>query len=184
MMKKQLVFVDAETDGLYGAFLTVGMLAADISGREIERAYYGIRKENIQITDEWTKQHVLPLMGDYEVCGSEDELLEKVWAFWKRYEHDAYGVADVAYPVEARLLERCVRQYEQERKGYGPFPLLDMSSLLLARGIGPLKEREALLTQRPSGEKHNALYDVLVSAAVWREYFGAEFGGCWDESSR
>lgn len=183
-MKNKLVFVDAESDGLYGPFLTVGMLVTDLYGHEIERAYYGIKKKNLHITDAWTRQHVLPLMGDYEGCNGEGELLEKVWVFWMRYEQWAYAVADVAFPVESRLFECCVRRNEKERKGHGPFPLLDMSSLLLAKGIDPLQERAALLKQPLSGGQHNALYDVMVSAAIWREYFGTELGGFLNESSR
>ena len=168
-MKNKLVFVDAETDGLYGGFLTVALMATDFSGQEIERAYYGIRNDKINITDSWTTEYVLSILGEYQSCEDERELLEKVWTFWVKYADDAYAIADVAFPVESRLWAKCVSVDEQKRKRMAPYPLLDLSSLLLARGYDPLVERKSILQKIPKGIMHNAMYDVEVSVMIWRE---------------
>ena len=102
-MQTKFLFIDAETDGLYGSFLTVGRVVTDDAGNMIEKAYYGIKKENMMISDVWTRENVFPVLGDYEACEDEAELLEKVWAFWMKYREEAYAAADVMYPVESRL---------------------------------------------------------------------------------
>ena len=77
-MQTKILFIDAETDGLYGSFLTVGLVVTDDAGNMIEKAYYGIKKENMMISDVWTRENVFPVLGDYEACEDEAELLEKV----------------------------------------------------------------------------------------------------------
>ena len=98
-MQTKFLFIDAETDGLYGSFLTVGLVVTDDAGNMIEKAYYGIKKENMMISDVWTRENVFPVLGDYEACEDEAELLEKVWAFWMKYREEAYAAADVMYQV-------------------------------------------------------------------------------------
>lgn len=169
-MKDTLVFVDAETDGLYGGFLTVGLIAVSNRGIELERAYYGIQKEHIQVQDVWVQEHVLPVLGDYESCRNEDELLNKTWEFWMKYADHAYAVADVPFPVESRLFEKCVRKNIQGRKFKAPFPLLDISSMLYVKGYDPLMERRLAAEENESPDsQHNALYDVQLSVQIWRK---------------
>lgn len=167
----KFIFIDAETDGLYGAFLTVGLVAADESGKILEKAYYGIKKEHMLLTDAWTRENVWPVLADYEVCEDEDELLEKVWAFWMQYREEAYAVADVMYPVESRLLMKCVMKNEAERKYLGPFPMLDLSSMLMAAGYDPRVNRVELLDEDEKkvmmGRIHNALNDAEMTATIW-----------------
>lgn len=169
-MKEKLLFIDAETDGLYGAILTAAMVAADKNGTEIERAYYGIAREHMVVTDPWVKEHVLPILGEYETCRDETELLEKVWAFWLRYQDDAYVIADVTYPVECRLFETCVRHNPAERIWKAPFPLMDLSSMLYAKGIEPLTDRSGLLGDNRNGTCHNALDDAIAALEIWKNY--------------
>lgn len=172
-MRKKLVFVDAETDGLYGTFLTVGMKVTDEKGYEIDRAYYGIKRENMHVTQAWVQENVIPILGEYEPCESEEELLEKAWGFWMKHREDAYAVADVPYPVEFRLFEKCVEKNPQERAFLAPFPLLDLASVLWANGIDPLADRIDLLEEDTQTKQHNAYADVEMSAKIlqkiWKE---------------
>lgn len=170
-MQTKILFIDAETDGLYGSFLTVGLVVTDDAGNIIEKAYYGIKKENMMISDVWTRENVFSVLGDYEACEDEAELLEKVWAFWMKYREEAYAAADVMYPVESRLFMKCVMNNESERKYLGPFPMLDLSSLLMAAGYDPLIDRAELLDedekQMMANKTHNALNDAEMTAAIW-----------------
>lgn len=169
-MKNKYLFVDAETDGLYGSILTVGIVAADRRGKEIERAYYGIAKEHMAVTDAWVKEHVLPILGEYESCADETELLEKVWKFWLRYQEEAYVIADVTYPVECRLFEKCVNLDPENRKMMAPFPLMDLSSMIYAKGIEPLSDRSELAREINEQDRHNALEDALASLMIWKKH--------------
>ena len=168
-MEKNLVFVDAETDGLYGGFLTVAMIATDRDGQDLERTYLGIRKENMKITSSWVEENVLPRLGEYEVCEDEKELLERTWEFWLRYADTSYAVCDVGYPVEARLFRKCVELNPEANTFLAPFPLLDISSLLLAKGYDPLMSRAEFLGEQADSRQHNALYDAEVSVRVWKK---------------
>lgn len=167
-MRKKLVFVDMETDGLYGSVLSVAMIATDWSGNELEKVYYGIKKEKIHVTSEWVKENVLPRMGKYEEYDNEQELLSKVWQFWLKYEKDAYMIGDVCFPVEAGFLTKCVKQNVDEYMFKAPFPLLDISSMLLAKGYDPLVERKTLCQGTETNE-HNALYDAGMSVEIWKK---------------
>ena len=57
-MQTKFLFIDAETDGLYGSFLTVGLVVTDDAGNMIEKAYYGIKKENMMISDVLSLIHI------------------------------------------------------------------------------------------------------------------------------
>jgi len=167
-MKKYLVFIDAETDGLYGSVLSVAMIVTDFNGNELEEVYYGIKKDKIHVTSEWVKENVLPRMGQYEECDNEQELLDKAWRFWLKYEHDAYMIGDVCFPVETGLLTKCVKQNVDEYMFKAPFPLLDISSMLLVKGYDPLAERKLLCDETETNE-HNALFDARMSVTIWNK---------------
>ena len=167
-MQTKFLFIDAETDGLYGSFLTVGVVVTDALGNIIQKAYYGIKKENMVINDAWTKENVFPILSDYEACEDEDELLDKVWAIWMKYREEAYAVADVMYPVESRLFMKCVMKNETERKYQGPFPMLDLSSMLMAAGYDPLADRTQFLkNDKDEKQIHNALFDAEMIMEIW-----------------
>ena len=168
-MKNKLVFLDVETDGLYGSFLTVALIATDWEGNELERAYLGIRREKMHITEPWVEENVLPRLGEYEPVDTEEELLRKAWDFWLRYREEAYAVCDVGYPVEARFLKACVELDVKQNAMLAPFPLVDLSSLILAKGYEPLINREELVADYESTKQHNELYDVEVSIEVWKK---------------
>lgn len=168
-MKSRLVFVDVESDGLYGSILTVALIATDWYGNEIERAYYGISKENMHVTQPWVMENVLPRLGEYEACESEEELLKKAWGFWMRYQTEAYAVCDVGYPVEMQFFQACVQRIEGADPMQAPFPLIDISSVLLAKGYDPLTERKNLVTGYNDSMEHNAMYDIEVTLAVWKK---------------
>lgn len=169
-LNKNLFFIDAESDGLYGDFISVGIIVTDATCREIERFYYGIDLEHYSVKDEWTKEHVIPILGDYEKCDSQEELLRRVWNCWKKYKENAYAVGDVIFPVESRLFQKCVELDVLNNKLEGPFPLLDLCSMLRTKHIDPLIDRANLIEEKPNGEKHNALYDVEATIRIFRKY--------------
>ena len=104
-MRNKFLFVDAETDGLYGSFLSIAVILTDYEGNEIERYYWGINPKTLQIQSEWVMQNVVPIMGDYEICRNEDELLDKFWNVWDKNRENTFAVADVCYPVESTLFQ-------------------------------------------------------------------------------
>ena len=162
------LFVDAETDGLYGPFLSVAALVTNDAGAELDRFYKAVRVELDSIRSAWVAENVYPfLSGAEELVTDESSLLEAFWSFWMRYREHALCVADVQTPVEARLFDRCIRMDPAVRNLLGPFPFFDLSTLLLARGIDWDADRKAL--SGLSLPQHNALNDVRITAAIWHK---------------
>ena len=174
MKRDNLFFIDAETDGLYGQILSVAVIVTDEKCKEIERKYWGLDIKPKQLESQWVRQNVLPIMANYETCQNELELIENVWKLWRKYERSAYAVGDVIFPVETGLFSKCVGQDIKEREFKAPVPFVDMNSVLLAKGLDPMVEREALLSDLPIGIKHNALYDVEIMIKLWKKYMGGK----------
>lgn len=172
---RKLFFIDAETDGLHGSFIAVAIIVTDSECNEINRSYIGIKKENLVVNDPWTRENVLPILGEYREMQTEQELLEEVWKIW-RENSDAYMVGDVIFPVEARLIQRCIDLNQEERKFQGPYPFIDLSNILFASGFDPDCSRNELLLQlcfqqdymKISGQQHNALYDVETTILLYK----------------
>lgn len=163
-------FIDAETDGLYGRFLSVAVLVTDECGNETEHFYGSVKIEEDTVQSAWVKENVLPHLKNAEVTfETEYDLLEAVWQLWIKHREDSYAVSDVMYPVESRLFIECVKHNIKEREFLAPFPLLDLSTLLAARGFQWDADRQAL-----SGMEtvpHDALNDVKMMAKTWHKIF-------------
>ncbi|MCR5782219.1 MAG: hypothetical protein K6G90_05720 [Clostridia bacterium] len=164
-----LFFVDAETDGLYGAFLSIAALAADDDGKETDRFCASVRIKKEDIQSRWVRQNVFPYLENADLrFNDQADMLTAFWNFWIRHRNnETRCVAYVQYPVETRLFEECVRFDLPERALLAPFPIYDLSTLLCARGYGfdiDLQEFSGLkLTS------HDAMNDVLMTAAVWNK---------------
>ncbi|HHV75851.1 MAG TPA: hypothetical protein GXX39_00555 [Syntrophothermus lipocalidus] len=164
-------FVDAETDGLYGAVIAVAAAVYAVSGEEwieVETFQGVVDLENYQVTDEWVRANVLPVIsGDMPIYPSESELLEAFWSFWMKHREGCLCIADVAYPVETCLFKKCVSRNEPERRFQGPYPLLDLSTALYVKGLDPLIDRRALIADE-AVMLHDPLHDARLAAKCWR----------------
>ena len=168
--KTMYLFIDAETDGLYGEFISIAMVATDSIGNELAYSYMGVSNPEKHIKDQWVRENVLPILGEYEEYEDEHSLLEAFWSFWRAHASDAYVITDVMHPVESRLFTSCVMHDVKERSFQGPFPILDLSSMLYAIGLDPLMPRKSLYPNSDvEGELHNALYDARLMAAIWKK---------------
>lgn len=169
--EKGIFILDCETDGLYGSFLTAAVVATDPELNIVKEYYFGVPAEIEKARDPWVLQHVLPILGNYQRCTDEQELLEKVWSLWMQYREDHYAMADVNFPVENRFFARCVEIDPEHRKFLAPFPLLDLSSILYSQGIDPLTPRPSIADVDEAGQ-HNALFDVEMSVSILKKLRG------------
>lgn len=167
MNNKKYFFVDAETDGLYGKFLSIAALAIDENGAETE-FYASVSVHESEIETEWVRDNVYPYLSSaYDVYETEHEMLEAFWKFWIEHKTGAECVAYVAYPVEARLFNRCAMNDAESRTFEGPFPLYDLSTLLIARGYDAdvnMAEFSGLHL-----DSHDAMNDVRMLSVVWQK---------------
>ena len=161
-------YVDAECDGLYGAFLSVAAMVTDENGKELDRFYVSVRANESDIQTDWVREHVLPYLANAdEIVNTEDELLDSFWEFWMKHRESAVCIAYVQYPVEARLFSQCVMKAAEERTFLGPYPLYDLSTLLVARGLDPDPDMAALSGMELT--EHDAMNDVRMIAKVWEK---------------
>jgi hypothetical protein len=161
-----IVSLDCETNGLRGQAFAAAAVAVDGAGREVDQ-WIG-RCPVDGPTDPWVAEHVLPAIADVPVnCGSYQELLA-AWRDWYgQYDCGATQVVGhVVWPVEARfLLDAHVEPFT------GPYPLLDVASMLDVCGWDPLSVDDYLAANKlplPEGSPHHPLYDARAAAAVYR----------------
>lgn len=81
------------------------------------------------------------------------------YSLWKP--HIDYFAADCPFPVETNFLAKVFPS------GGGPYPLIDISSVLLAKGLNPLKEYERIGSHELP--RHDPLADSYQSARLLRE---------------
>lgn len=165
--------IDAETDGLYGSLLTIAVLVTDSKGKVLESFYGGLPTHIAVASDPWVVDNVLPFISEYQAFDSEEALLETVWSLWVAHREDSICFADVPHPIESRIFSKMVTSHPIERTFQGPFPLIDIASLLMGRGYSPLIDRESLASNF-QGHRHNALDDVHLSNHLLTYLFGED----------
>lgn len=162
-------FVDAETDGLYGIFLSIAVIVTDENGHEAEQFYGAVLLPHESIHSQWVLENVYPYLKNADTLYKDEEaLLEAFWQFWLKHRENCMCITDVGHPVESRLFTSCVNKNLTEREWLAPFPMFDLSTLLLTNGINPLIDRKKL--SGLSLTAHDAINDVRMMAELWHRY--------------
>lgn len=163
---------DAETNGLWGQAFAIsaavyedGKLVASFT------AYLGPDG----VTDQWVRDNVLPkLIGLTKTHDSYDAMLSAFAEFYKANADGADVIAHMGVPIESRLL------IDMHQKGLigdwdGPFPFLDVASVLKAKGYDPTSvdsynKEFGLMDDVPEAEglaSHHPLYDSVAAAQAY-----------------
>ena len=159
-------FVDAETDGLYGQYLSIAVLVTDECGNWIDHFYAALNNSLDEIKSEWVKENVFSHLRNAEIqYQNEYDLLEAFWGFWEKYRNNSYAVSDIMHPVESRLFTECVLHNLSSREYSAPFPLLDLSSILISKGIEWDLSRQELSGMDIAS--HDAMNDVKMTADIF-----------------
>lgn len=163
----KILSIDAETNGLWGQVFAIGAILYE-NDIEVQRASYRCPIEGE--VDPWVRENVLPRMEDMPVTHESYLLmLYNFSAFYLVNKTDAHVITHVAFPVETGLF------MEMHNRGYisdwgAPFPLLDISSMLLMAGEDPNSvDKYAKKFNLLPGEvnAHNPLYDCEVTMKVF-----------------
>lgn len=173
-MIDQVISIDAESNGLGGQAFAVALTLSDSSG-ELQSSVF--RSPINGVVDPWVAGHVLPVIADVpENVSSYVTLLDEVertlnaWRARSGTRPDGVPViAHVPWPVEARLL---LDVYSGPRIWGGPFPLIDVASIMLALGHDPTSVDsylDARGIERPTGSPHHPLYDVRAAERCFRD---------------
>ncbi len=126
---------DAETNGLYGqAFMLAAVVTVD--GKKVDE--FIARCPIAETVDDWVKDNVLPQVENVEVSHSSyDKMLNAFYAFYMNHKNDSVIIAHMAFPVEAKVLRDMIEINLDERGWDGPYPLIDVSAILQAKGFDP-----------------------------------------------
>ncbi len=169
-MKKHFFFVDAETDGLYGKFLSVAAFVTDAQGKSQDSFYGAIMVNTANIKTDWVKENVCPYLKNANLFfDDEAALLEAFWKFWLKHRENSECVAYVPFPVESRLFSTCVMLNVEERQFLAPFPLYDLATLLESKKINFNSDMQQLSSM--SLQQHDAMDDARMMAEVWHQIF-------------
>ena|SRR3989344_1278885 len=168
---------DAETNGLWGnAFAISAAVYEDGKLTNSFTAYLGPDG----VTDGWVKDNVLPkLDGLAKTHDDYDGMLSAFAEFYKANKDGADVIAHMGVPVESKLL------IDMHQKGLigdwdGPYPFLDVASVLKAKGEDPTSvdkynERNGLMAGRSEAEglaTHHPLYDSVAAAVAYINLIG------------
>lgn len=154
--------VDAESDSLYGDIFAIGAVVYD-GYKEID--YFNGSSQVSEVKDQWVIKNVIPNIKHINKYNSRYELRNKFWEFYMKYREDSIIVADCPYPVEYNLFKKCINDDFDNRKWLGPYPFMDIASVLFIKGIEPLKDRDIIINKQ-NILKHNPLEDARTSAKV------------------
>lgn len=109
---------------------------------------------------QWVREHIRLKPN----AASPREVRDWFWTVWSLHVPMGFRlVSDCGWPVEANFLSACMVD-DPTRKG--PYPLLDLSSMLLTHGLDPLQSFGRRDDELP---EHNPLADARQSARVLGE---------------
>lgn len=155
---------DVESVGLHGEGFAVAWVVVNSDGEQLDEGLLGCDPALCAGTDEnrlWVRENVPQLPHS---SPTKQHLRNTFWRAWRHWaDKGAVLVADCAWPVEANFLSECVRLNHREREWQGPYPLHDLASVMLARGLDPLATNERLEDEKPA---HHPLMDARQSARL------------------
>ena len=162
MIKDKFMVFDVESVGLHGEGFTVAWVVVNIDGEKLDEGCLSCNPtlcEGSAVSRKWIEDNIPEL----EITSpTKMHLRNTFWYEWIKWkEQGAILVADCIWPVETNFLSACINQNHSEREWQGPYPLVDLASILLALGEDPLA-----ITIRKDDEltMHHPLMDARQSA--------------------
>ena len=155
---------DVESIGLHGEGFAVAWVVTDAQGARKAEGVAACDPMKAAGRDEdraWVAANVPPLPQTHDAPRAVREAFWAVWELWR--DQGAVLVADCAWPVETNFLSACVRDDPDARTWKGPYPLYDLSSIIMANGGDPLATGSRLPDELPA---HDPLADARQSARV------------------
>ncbi len=168
------LFFDVETRGLFGEAFAVGYVLTNDKGREVLSGIHCCpdfdAKPNVNddpdATETFLEQHVLPTLP-YSDCFTTRGVRDKFRQVWRdalrlalKNNQELRLFSDVPYPCEAQFLLQC----RHDEPSLVVYPLLDVASVLFARGMDPIGTYPRHDNEKPA---HNPLNDARQSARMF-----------------
>ena len=163
----RILSFDLETNGLHGQAFAVGAVVVDAKGKILDQ--FSGRTEISGEVDEWVEANILPVIEDMPINhDSYEELREAFWQWFREAQGKSdYVVVSNGYPVEYRFLLDCQDADIEERYWEHPFPILDLTSLLIQIGEQSSLDKQSFvkefLTQH-TRKPHHPMQDATITA--------------------
>lgn len=174
MIEPMYMVFDVESVGLHGEGFAVGYVVIE-GGHELDSGFFRCSPDmarGLSADREWIRENVEPALKEHVSakwsdglgCKSPKDVRRSFWDKWMQWkDNKTILCADVAWPVEARFLAACIDDHPTGHAWHGPYPLLDIASVMMAHGLDPLAERERLERELPA---HHPLADARQSARL------------------
>jgi hypothetical protein len=139
----------------------------DENGKMLREFCYSIEPNVSRGSDAdraWVAANIQPIEITHTNIKS---LRTEFWESWMdAKENGAVMAVECGWPVEHRFLTQCIDDDTESRKWEGPYPLHEISSIMLAAGMDPMATYDRLLSELPN---HNPLADARQSARFLSE---------------
>lgn len=164
MLPEKFMSLDVEAIGLHGEAFAYGYVVIDRAGNVLEQRQAACPRENACGDIEsrmWVDQnvpHIEPTVKYHH------DLLNDFWLQWERLSAEGVAiVSDCGWPVETNFLSACIKVLPETRSFKGPYPMYDLTSVLMILGQNPLGTYARLPEELPA---HNPLNDARQSARI------------------
>ncbi len=171
----KILSFDLEANNLHGEPFAIGAVVVDGQGtvHDSFTARCPIKGE----VDDWVKDNVFPAIQNMEQThGSYEDMREAFWRWYVAAEQASdYVLVSNGYPVEYRFLIECQDADLNERYWQHPFPILDLTSILVAKGLQTGTEKNQIrkkVRQAGSFAQHNPVDDAKLAVLMAFEALG------------
>jgi len=163
---KNIFSFDCETNGLYGKCFAVGAIILSQKGLILDK-FSGISQVE-EVTNDWVKENVISNLTCLQQFSSRKQMRNAFWDFWMKHKDSCICISDFGVPVESGFFKQCVMDDLNNRQWNAPYPLHEVETLLIAKGVEPDTNRIKYSEIDPNAVKqHNPVDDALVSGLCW-----------------
>lgn len=166
--KKYIMSLDCESDGLFGKHIAVAMIIYNYNKEIIDSLYAAV--ENPDLQNPWAIENIKINYDNKDLMKvkTSEELLKIISNFYKKYISDSVVLSDVPFPVETGLLH----QLTEGNMDLSPYPIIDLASLMIAKGYNFNRTRvelyKTLNNGMPlNGQLHDPYYDAILTAQLY-----------------
>ena len=164
----RLLSFDLEANGLHGQAFAVGAVVVDCEGTVLDQFTARVRLP--EIVDEWVVENVLTGIENMPETHSDYEsFCNDFWAWFVPAQQKVdYVAVQNGYPVEYTFLSDCQKLDLEARYWEHPFPVLDVTSMLVQAGYDASSKvrLEGRLIKEMGLTKHHPLHDARLAAQI------------------
>lgn len=171
----KILSFDLEANNLHGEPFAVGAVVID--GHGTVHDSFTARCPIVGDVDPWVRVNVLPAIADMaQTHGSYVDMREAFWRWYVAAEAVSdYVLVSNGYPVEYRFLLDCQDADLEERYWQHPFPILELSSILVAKGQASGIQKSQVrknVRKDMTFSQHHPFDDAKLAALMAFEAFG------------